>query len=241
MRPLRYVCVLVGMGLISGIQAQQEPWVHIQAIRHAPYKGIPGQPQTGDSAFLEYVIQHLLEDPADLRYISARDLLRQLCIVDCDTGTTHIRDTLPGGVRVEMILRTKAFVAAQHTFRWRSRDSLIEAIDGMPAIGAVTALPSRQADTLILRVAGQEIPVPTDAYRDLFDPVLCTGEYFTHEAAVFHSLDGRFIYLYLHGGTGPNLYLAKLVFDHGRYVTRIVAEYPDLLRYAVIRDIFMGF
>ncbi|RMG61673.1 MAG: hypothetical protein D6722_19400 [Bacteroidetes bacterium] len=228
---------------LSQALGQAEPEVHLQSIRQAPYQGQNAQGITGDSAFLEYALAHILMAPEDVMFVSNRDLLQSLCLEACDEQEVVILDTVAGGGKpVHLRMTRRAFVPEAHTYAYfEGSDSLIESIDGRPAYGAVDRLPTWSIDTLEVQWGRRSLKVPEEAFADLYDPNFCDADLFRRPLAAYPSLSGRYLYLYVYGGSGGSTYFAKLVFDQKRYLTKIVAEYPDLLRFEAFRDDFIGF
>ena len=71
------------LGNLSFAFSQDEPEVHLESIRNAAFKKITPQGVLGDSAFLEYVIQFIIEESQDVMFLSNRDLLKSLCLSYC--------------------------------------------------------------------------------------------------------------------------------------------------------------
>lgn len=224
--------LLLGLCLL-GLSAQTEPDVHLQRIRAR-------SPQ--DSALLEHVLHEELVNPADWRFLTDRDLLRALCVSVCTSDSVVIHDTLADGRRLDLRLYLRPFDSRGHALQYfPGPDSLIEAIDSLPAYGAGETLPTKRLDSLAITLDGQALVVPPEAYRCLYAVNLCDLGYFAQPVAAYPSLDGRYLYLYLYGGEGAGTYFAKLVFDQTHYLTRIVTEYGPLRRFGAIRPDFVGY
>jgi hypothetical protein len=226
----------------SAAFAQKEPGIHLASIRNSSFKPATPQGRGGDSAFLEYVIREVLESPEDIRFVSNRELLTPLCVQYCSEDILVLDDSTKGD-KVKFILKTRPYrpEGKSLTFRVASSDSLISGINGKPAYGAVTQLPEKEIDTLILRINGKPLKVPREAYSDLFNPNMCEFDLFQQGIEGYYSLEGSFLYLYIYGGEGQNLYVAKLIFDRQQYLKKVVVEYPELLRYRVMRETFIGY
>lgn len=195
-----------------------------------------------DSAFLDYVLNNVLDHPADRMFISNRNLLDGVCVTYCGRSKVSMKDTLKDGRIVKLGLATTTFDTLGHQYTFRSEtDSLISLIDSVPAYGAVEAFPEREIDTLWISIDGKDIEVPPSAYRDLFDPNLCYNEMFRRAMMLYLSPEGEYLYLYLYGGEGANTYLAKLIFDDRGFVKKIVTEYADLASYDAYRWEFIGY
>ncbi|GAB4403177.1 MAG: hypothetical protein OHK0039_02010 [Bacteroidia bacterium] len=231
------------MFCLAELYAQPEADMHLQSIRSSTYRTADGL--AADSAFVEFAIRELLQGPQDIAFISNRNLLSALCLARCGDRRAVIHDTLRQGRKpqiVELAVHLAPFDSAAHRYTYfEGSDSLIETIDGQAAYGAVDRIPRMSIDSLTLHIDGRSVKVPPAAYRDLYDPSLCDSELFRQPIAVYPSLNGRYLYLYLYGGQGAGTYFAKLVFDKNRYLTRILAEYPELYRYGAFRREFIGF
>lgn len=241
---MTYLLLLVLWGYVApALRAQDEPAIHLQSIRQSSYRGQNAYGPTGDSAFLEFTMRSLLAGPQDAAFISNRDLLQSLCLAACDSHSVTLHDTIAtNGQVVAVHLWQEPFVAAAHSYAYFEEDSsLIESIDGEPAYGAGDRLPTWQLDSLSIRWGKRSLKVPPAAWAGLYDPNFCDADLFRRPVAAYPALSGRYLYVYLYGGTGAGTYVAKLIFDQKRYLTRIIAEYPDLRRYEVFREDFIGF
>ncbi|MEZ4777273.1 MAG: hypothetical protein R3D00_29120 [Bacteroidia bacterium] len=236
------LAVLLTVSCCGEILAQQEPAIHLNSIRHSPYKKKTETGVQGDSAFLEFAIRNLLDGQQDLIFISNRDLLRPLCIKHCGSSEVMIHDTLIGQSEVDIHLKTIPFDSVSHTYTWfEGEDSLVETIDGLPAYGGVYGRPKMMIDSLTVSVGGKQLIVPKEAFADLYDPNLCDSDLFLQPVMAYPSLNEKFLYLYIFGGANANTYFAKLIFDQDRYLKKIVAEYDDLISYDSFRWDFIGF
>ncbi|MEM6347449.1 MAG: hypothetical protein AAF927_26400 [Bacteroidota bacterium] len=206
---------------------------HIQTILRA---------HPSDSAFLEFVMNRVLETPADKMFLSNRQLLDGVCVTYCGRNSVQMKDTLKDGRLVKLGLKTTHFDTLNHAYAFRAgTDSLIDMIDSLPAYGAIESYPGQEIDTLWISIDGKDILIPTDAYRNLYDPNLCYNEMFHRAMMMYLSPEGEYLYVYLYGGSGANTYLAKLIFDEERFIKKIVTEYADLVSYDAYRWEFIGY
>lgn len=235
------ILALLG-GLVISARAQQEPDIHLNSIRMSSYKKQADQGVRGDSAFLEFVINNLLERPEDVAFLSNRDLLTPLCIKHCGRSEVIVYDTLKDNRIVDVHLHTTPFDSVAHTFSYfPGEDSLVEMIDSMPAYGAVYQRPVMMIDSIGIIWGGKSLTVPATAYRDMYDPNLCDSDIFHQPVMAYPSLSGDYLYVYLFGGKGRDSYFAKLIFDQDRYIKKIVTEYQDLVDYDAFRWDFLGY
>ncbi|MEM9986828.1 MAG: hypothetical protein AAF804_17175 [Bacteroidota bacterium] len=219
--------------LKSAAQSASEAALHLRSIWGST---------TQDSLFLEHMLRGLLKDSPDQSFVSNRELLRPLCVSSCARDSVVIHDTLQGGEWVTLRLTLGEFEPDSHLIEYApGPDSLIEAIDDRPAFGAIDRLPESQISSMSLLIDEQEVLIPPSAFRCFYEVNLCGMEYFLQPAMSYPSLDENYLYLYLYGGQGAGTYLAKLVFDRDRYLTRIVAEYPLLQKAQAIRPDLVGF
>lgn len=195
-----------------------------------------------DSLFLRMMMEKGLAQSPDLMFVTHRELLRPLCVSVCSRDSVIIHDTLSDGTDFRLALYASTFEPDSHRYAYfEGPDSLIESIDERPAYGAVDHLPTKQLDSLDLRIDGRSLMVPRSAYRCFYDVNLCQLEYFLQPVMAYPSLDEQYFYLYLYGGEGASTYFTKLVFDRERYLTRLVAEYAILSRSQSLRPDFVGF
>ncbi len=195
-----------------------------------------------DSLFLQMMLDRRLAKSPDQDFITHRDLLDPFCVSICAHDSVVIHDTLADGKAFFLAIYTETFEPDSHVYEYfPGEDSLIETIDERPAYGAVDQVPATRVDSMVIRLEGRELMIPRSAYRSFYDLNLCQMEYFLQPVMVYPSQDERFFYLYLYGGEGAGTYFAKLVFDHERYLTRIVAEYSILRQSGAIRPEFIGF
>lgn len=227
--------------MIPPVQAQEHE-IHLSTIRASRYKKIGPDGIKGDSAFIEYVLDYLLEAPQDVMFISNRQLLNSLCLSNCTEKSVAIHDTLGKKKEVDIkVYTSKVEPESQVLTYYEGPDSLIKAINGRRVYGAVDRMPQTRIDSISMRIGRREINIPHEAYADLFDPNLCDGGYFKRPLAVYTSMDGEYLYMYIYGGKSSGTYLAKLIFDKRQYIKKIVAEYEDLLQFDGIRPDFIGF
>lgn len=230
------------LSLLGMAWGQKEPQVHLQSIRNASYEAEGPMGAASDSAFLEYVIQFLLEEPQDVMFVSNRDLLQSLCVSFCSKQSVEIHDTLKGGRIASIEVFTTAFDSTAHDFMYfTGDDSLIKAIDGRRVFGAVDRKPLSQVDSMHIKVGKRSLKIPREAYEDLYDPNLCNAGFFQQPVGAYPSLSEDYLYVYIYGGRSSGIYFAKLIFDKKRYIKKIVAEYEDLIQYGAIREDFIGY
>lgn len=227
-----YLSLIIFLPLVSfGQTADYQQ--HIQTILRA---------HPSDSAFLEFVIENVLETPADKMFLSNRQLLDGVCVTYCGRTSLKMKDTLKDGRLVKVGLKTVDFDTLGHSYTYRAgTDSLIESIDSMAAYGAIESYPRQEIDTLWISIDGKDILIPKTAYANLYDPNLCYNEMFHRATMMYLSPEGDYLYLYLYGGEGANTYLAKLIFDGDRFIKKIVTEYADLVSYDAYRWEFIGY
>lgn len=234
--------LLLVLILPDPLLAQGEHLMHLSTIRASRYKKQGPQGIQGDSAFIEYVLDYLLDAPQDVMFISNRQLLSSLCLSNCTEKSVAIHDTIRKKKEVNIKVYTMPFMPdSQEVNYYPGPDSLIKAINGQRVFGAVDRIPATQIDSMSMTIGRKEVKIPKEAYEDLFDPNLCDGGYFKRPLAVYTSMNGEYFYMYIYGGKSSGTYLAKLIFDKKQYIKKIVAEYEDLLQFDAIRPDFLGF
>lgn len=230
---LPLLCFLL-LGSWTSLSAQEEPSVHLNSIRYSPNQA--------DSLFLEHVLQNLLDGPQDRIFVANRDLLTSMCVNHCSDDRVWIHDKLDKKRELDIEMTIGAFDSAAHSYTYfEGEDSLRETIDGSPAYGGIFSLPKTEITSFTISIKGKELDVPKEAYANLYNPNLCESEYFRQPIAAYPSLSGKYVYVYVFGGSSSDLYVAKLIFDRKRFIKKIVAEYPDLSDWGAIREDFIGF
>lgn len=216
------------------LHAQREADIHLASIRATGVKA--------DSAFMEYVIRRVLDGPQDIAFIANRELLTPLDIGHCSADSLTMIDSLEDGSTIRMYLRTIPFSPENHTFQYYpGLDSIVEEIDELPAYGAMMGLPGREIDSMYIRWDERDLVIPREAFANLYDPNMCSPDWFRQNIMAFPSLDERYLYVYVFGGESSNMYFAKLIFDRYRYLKKIVTEYADLVDFGVIHEGFIGY
>jgi hypothetical protein len=102
-------------------------------------------------------------------------------------------------------------------------------------------LPKKEFNSIEISVNGKQLYIPHYAYTNLYNPLTCEYDSMMKSISLYSSLDKRFIYMYIFGGNAADTYMAKLIFDHEKYITRIIVEYVDLSCYGSFRKSFIGF
>lgn len=100
-----------------------------------------------------------------------------------------------------------------------------------------------QIQSLRITVDGKPLEIPAYAYQNLIDPMLSPPNYQSRPKPMllYQSLDGRYLYLYTDGSNAAGSYFAKLVFDHERFITQIVAPYYVQSMYGTFGQFHPGF
>lgn len=183
-------------------------------------------------SYKEFLKRHILQKPTDLKYVSCLKLLPKLKRVLCDSLKTKIKGKLKTGESVEIYLKTKAFTPQKHKIVYQRTEegeiSYTKSIDGQIPWGGEYGLPTHEIELLSVRINGKEVDIPKDAYQNFYDFNICQNwGPLSRKFEAYTSIDGKFIYLYLEGGNAAGSYLAKLVFDKEKYLTRMIADHID--------------
>jgi hypothetical protein len=75
----------------------------------------------------------------------------------------------------------------------------------------------------------------------LYNGNICSNFSLFKQIEAYESLNGEFIYIYLFGGNSAGTWFAKLIFDHDKYVTRIVTDYYPLSIHGSFKSSFIGY
>lgn len=192
-------------------------------------------------AFLDYTIEYLLDKPSDKCFISNRNLLKQLKIVSCDSSNLVIEDQLKNGKSCKINVSTGEFQVSKHSIETNMDSSSIKKIDGQYPYGGQYGIPEVEIKKIEIEVNGLKLKIPTNAYGNLFYPMMCDNYRFVRQIEAYESLNGEFIYLYVYGGNAAGTYFAKLIFDHKEYKTKIASDYYPLSIHGSFRESFIGF
>lgn len=194
-----------------------------------------------NKAFVDYTIEHLLENPADSCFITSRNLLTRLKIKSCDSSTTIIEDKLKNGKTCQITISTREFEASTHSIKANEDSSSIKEIDGQYPYGGQYGIPEVEIGLIEIKIDGKKLYIPTKAFGNFFYPVMCNNYGFARQIEAYESLNGEFIYLYIYGGNAAGTYFAKLIFDHKQYKTKIASDYYPLSIHDSFRENFIGF
>jgi hypothetical protein len=180
----------------------------------------------------QYLKRYVLQKPSDLKYVSCLKLLPKLKIISCDSIKTKLKGKLKAGESVEIYLKNKKFNPKMHEIVYRRTElgeiAYTKSIDGQIPWGGEYGLPNYEIELLSVSINGKEVNIPKSAYQNFYDFNVCKdwGPSYRRVEG-YTSIDGRFIYIYLEGGNAAGRYLAKLVFDKDKYLTRMVADHVD--------------
>jgi hypothetical protein len=243
-RQFRFLTLFICAPLFSVAQIQNEYEKHLQSIRETSfpinYGGLDSM-QNGAKVFVEYTTEHLLQKPSDKYFISNRNLLEPLNTVSCDTVHVKIQDTLKNGKIIDIRVRLKPFDEKNHTIR-KSVDSIfIFEIDNKLPYGAAFNVPRFEITEFAISINGKSLLIPKDVYTAFYRVNMCPLNNFYRGIEAYESLNGEYIYLYIFGGSVGDVWYAKLVFDHEKYITSIIADYYVLNLHDSFKESFIGF
>ena len=71
--------------------------------------------------------------------------------------------------------------------------------------------------------------------------MMCNNYLFLRQIEAYESLNREFIYLYICGGNAAETYLAKPIFDHKEYKTKITTNYYPLSNHGSYRESIIGY
>lgn len=212
------------------------------------------------NANLAIVQAMIKKDSSHLKFISNRNLLPQIKRKLCDTTQVVFQDSLKGLGEIHFKMNIGKFDEVTNQITLVEKEGYgCRLINGKNPYGAdfcysITngkipykedemPLPYKEIKSIEITINGTKKTIPKEVYNDLFDFYRCEGEdYFEREMELYSSLNGEYIYLYMYGGSAASSYFTKLIFDkEGKYITRIIATYRDLLETFSFREGFIGF
>lgn len=183
-------------------------------------------------SYKQFLKRYVLQKPSDLKYVSCLKLLPKLKIISCDSIKTKLKGKLKTGESVVIYLKNKKFNPKKHMIVYRRTEegeiAYTKSIDGQIPWGGEYGLPNYEIELLSININGKEVSIPKSAYQNFYDFNVCKdwGPSYRRVEG-YTSIDGRFIYIYLEGGNAAGRYLAKLVFDKDKYLTRMIADHVD--------------
>lgn len=195
---------------------------------------------SGSESLAEHVIDKLLKNPSDQHFISNRNLLTKLNIERCDSSLIIVSDTLISSDKIKVEICFDQFEVNKHKIEFSEKNS-IHKIDNRFPYGGQFGLPQTNISRLKINIGNRTVAIPDSAFSDLFNVNVCNTYSFFRQIEVYESLNGEFIYVYLFGGNAAGTWFAKLIFDHQKYLTRIVSDYVPLSSHGSFRDGFIGY
>jgi hypothetical protein len=192
-------------------------------------------------AFVDYTIKYLLAKPSDKYFISNRNLLPKLKFISCDSINTEFKDTLKTGEICHIKISTRKFIPEKNKIVKDEENDHIKSINGQIPYGGNYAFPDREIGKFEIYINGRPLIIPRNAYSNLFKPNICEDYAFDRRIEAYTSIDGKFIYVYIFGGEAAGTYYSKLIFDHEKYLTRIISDYYPLSIHGSFRKDFIGF
>lgn len=207
---------------------------HVMDDPHSSFKAA--------TAFSRYVQKNLLHAPSDYRFMADRKLLTQFERLHCDKDSVILTGNMMGNKPVVIKIRFADFEPKEHDIIYQN-DALgfIESIDGKPVHGDNYEDPKRAIAEIKFCIGNEEWAAPTEAFQNMFQPMICNGSGFDRPIQAFTSMNQEYMYIYFFGGSAAGTYFAKLVFDQEKYVTRIITDYSPLSLHSSFHDGFIGF
>lgn len=139
--------------------------------------------------------------------------LQQLPLRSCSEG--HV-DFFDGSVRVR--IESQVF---DHP-AWVQSSASGARLEKAPILGWTPNGSHRRLSRLEVVIDGLNIPIPLEAYHDLFDALLCSDDATVRYAQAARSNDGWRIYVHAQVGEGRNAVLVTWLFEDGHYRYRVV-------------------
>ena len=191
-------------------------------------------------SFVDYIIENM-QDKQLRYYISDRNLLLRKKRSYCSKNFIGFKDTLRNGDSIVVDIRLAKFEKHEHVIEIDKNSSFNRRIDGQIPYGAYYSIPTSMISSITINIDGNNFSLPRNAFENFFELNTCDTDYFSKPIEIYESINGDYLYIYFYGGEAADTWFAKLIFDHTKYIGRIVAEYGDLSMNGSFRKDFMGF
>lgn len=251
------------ISMFSYGQKQEEYRIHLKSIDTTYFEMLKVYEDVRmyhtTNANLAIVQAMIQKDTSHLKFISNRNILPQIKRKSCDTTQVVFQDSLKGLGKIHFKISLGKFDEVTNQITLLEKEGYgCRLINGKNPYGAdfcysITngkipykedeiPLPYEEIKSIEITFNGTKKTIPNEIYNDLFDFYTCEGEYSKRQMELYSSLNGDYIYLYIYGGSAASSYFTKLIFDkEGKYITRIIADYRDLLETRSFREGFIGF
>jgi len=173
-----------------------------------------------------------LVDPADSIYIEDRKQLEKVKGHDCSDSIVTFNYNTKARDKIEIQIEQDQFDPSKHKLNLadtvykhihgQKRVDYLEVkniIDGRYSYGIDATIPKSEIKSLTVKWNGQKLTIPDTAFSNLYQPHLC-NDYLVVES--YLTKDNKNLYIYISGSDAAGAYSVKFVFDHQKYLTRIV-------------------
>ena len=192
-----------------------------------------------DRWVMDYLLKHVLEQPADTQYVEIRNPKNEIRMIYCDRESIVFNDTLKSGNNFYIKITSKEFNLNNRsvsydstivTYDYLNNDTsyAIGKIDGHEAFGmAFFGLPKKEIDVFDIEINGIKIDISTEVTGGLFNPNFCSRDKSVQYIEAYESQDKKNLYIYMAGSDGGGAYMVKWIFNHNSYITKFVTIYES--------------
>lgn len=127
---------------------------------------------------------------------------------------------------IKVHITTGPFMRAGRRLNYHGPYGYVHRIDGRNFWGYDGSVPDRQIYSVKVFYGQQQVQLPSAAYRDIFEPNLCTRPRLFAPVRcyprAFLSEDGRRVYIYMLNSRVPSLYEVCWIVSDEKYIGRVV-------------------
>jgi hypothetical protein len=173
---------------------------------------------------LEYLKQEMVMRPGEMIFVEPPDPMRRVEPVASSREMIHMAGALQSGNSYDIRIARRPFIRARHRLGYEKTQgnemAFLTTIDGRKFYGSDGEIPQTEFSVIVLRTNGRALSIPRSAYADLYNPnfVEDTSSYIE----AYESGNGDYLYILMNGSDAAGSYKVRLVFDHHRYVTRLL-------------------
>jgi hypothetical protein len=182
---------------------------------------------------LDYLLNYVLEEPADTQYIEIRNQNLKLESKICTNDKIVLSDTLKSGNRYYIEISSRPFEPHNHQITFdsstviheyspqKSKRFAIGKIDGYEAYGIDGDIPNSEIGVFHVKINDISLDIPSRAFTGLYEPNFCSY------IEAYESIDSKKLYIYMSGSDAGGGYMVKWIFDHSSYITRFTTIYES--------------
>ncbi|MEO5931255.1 MAG: hypothetical protein ABIR47_15080 [Candidatus Kapaibacterium sp.] len=174
---------------------------------------------------LEYLKLGLVMRPGDMIFVEPPDPMRRVEHVASSREMIHMAGVLQSGNSYDICIASKPFIRARHRLGYEKTQgnemAFLTTIDGRKFYGTDGGIPQTELSVIAIRTNGRALSIPRSAYADLYNPNIVEDTISYIEA--YESGNGDYLSILMNGSDAAGSYKVQWVFDHHRYVTRLLS------------------